>query len=690
MARALAEVGRQTVKQLARAKWQSSGLSDAAARRLRFAALSSEQVAALHSCFHRAGALRIPYFDLDGEPSKFYRLRYLEPLPGAAGLAPKPQKYDQLPVAQEAYFPPVQGETWRGVASDPGTAVCITEGELKAACATYAGIPTIGLGGVYSFMSQKRGLDLLPSLREFEWEGRVVTVVYDNDLTLNPQVLRAQNMLAAALCAQGAKVFFGGIPPGPAKGIDDYIVAHGVDAFKENVLERAVPYAEGEALYRLNEEVVYIKQIDNVVERATGLRIKPFAFTSSVYANRHCMVQTIKGKGKNAHAVLEKLPLAPRWLSWEQRAELERLTYEPGAPTIIDGKALNTWAGWGVAPKRGDVEPWKWLMAFLFGNDRKTQRWFEQWCAWPLQHPGAKMYTACVIWSRVKRLGKSMAFLALSKIYGENAVFVDNKRLKSTFNTWAKNKQLVIGEETTGGENERFHMDADYLKFLITSPVLTIEEKNLNSYEQPNHANFAFLSNQPDAAFVEDGDKRYLIHEVRRREPAEREKYEWCNEWLHGEGPAYLFDHLLRLNLRGFNPREHAPETASKWQMIVLGKNDIGLWVMKLREDPRGALSGLGARLSEGCDLFSAEQLCRAFDPEGRWAGRNIATALGKALVNQGFRHVNDGMPMGCGDGKIHRLWAIRNQVRWDQASRAEAREHYDQYHGPDKQGEIK
>ena len=39
--------------------------------------------------FAQAASLQIPYFGLDGKPTAFYRIRYLEPLPGFAGLIAK-------------------------------------------------------------------------------------------------------------------------------------------------------------------------------------------------------------------------------------------------------------------------------------------------------------------------------------------------------------------------------------------------------------------------------------------------------------------------------------------------------------------------------------------------------------------------------------------------------------------------
>jgi len=683
---ALVDVEKRTIRHLAQSDWARSGITDAAAKRLGFKPLGPQHVAKLSPRFHLVGALYIPYFDLNGNRSRFYRIRYLERLPGAAGAAVKPQRYDQLPVMQEVYYPPLLEDLWSSIAARPEVAVCVTEGEKKAACACLNGIPMMALGGVYSFMSQRRGIDLLPSLQQFQWKERKVYIVYDNDITHKIEVMKAQRALAQRLLAEGARIAFVNIPPGPEKGVDDYIVKHGAAAFSE-LINNAQPFTEGDALWKMNEDVVYVRTTDIVVERSTNLRMEPGRFMRHTYANKFFMQQVIKGSGKNEHVTLEKANLAPRWMEWEHRAELSSLAYEPGKSKVIDGEAWNTWNGWGCAPRRGDVGPWKWLMEFLFMKDTKARKFFEQWCAYPIQNPGVKLYTAVLLWSRVKRLGKSMASIAVGKIYGDNSVIIDSKQLKSSFNTWAKDRQLVIGEEITAGEAR---VDADWLKGTITGPIFTINEKFQPEYTIRNCVNFIFNSNHPDALFLEDGDQRYFIHEVLQNSPATREKYEWCDKWLHGDGPSYLMDYFLRMDLSGFNPREHAPQTRGKLEMIRAGKSDAGLWVLQLQEDPPTALRPLGEEISKNCDIFTVEQLYRAYDPEGRGRGRTSLSGLGKLLSSAGFRQVNGGMPMGTGDGKVHRLTAIRNVVQWQQATRAEIREHYNQFFGPQHAGEVK
>lgn len=684
MARAIADVAARTIKQLAQAKWQSSGLTDKHARKLRLKPLGAAQTVALSAKFYEAGALHIPYHELDGKPTKFYRIRYLEKLPGAAGLVEKPQRYDQMSTLQEAYYPPLLKKSWEEIAEDTTMPIFITEGELKAACAAANGIPMMALGGVYSFMSQKRGIDLLPSMKRIKWKDRLTYVVYDNDLTENAEVSRAQRIMAETLLAHGAKIYFISIPPGKEKGVDDYIVKHGVGAFYP-LVEAAVPHLEGAALWGLNEEVAYIRGINAVIERSTNLTLLPDTFMRHTYANRFYMKQVEKGTGKNRHTVLEREQLAKRWMEWEQRAEMSGVCYEPGHPQIIDGQ-WNMWSGWGVEAKRGDVEPWAWVLDHLFQGDRKARRYFEQWCAYPIQNPGAKLYTAALLWSRTTGVGKSIVAIALSKIYGSNAVTVNGRELQSGFNSWADRRQFVVGEEITANERRT---TADYMKDIITNPWFRINKKYSPEYSIANHANFLLLSNHCDAVFVEDHDRRYFVHGI-SAVAADRAKYEWVHKWLHGSGPSYLRWHLENLSMQGFNPRERAPETLSKREMISAGKTDVGLWVMRLVEDAATAMRYFpNKRAVEGCDLYTAEQLYESFDPNGKVRGPSSVANMGRALASGGFRQVYGGKTVWTAAG-VHRLYAVRNQEKWDMANRKQIVEHYNEFFGPQTAGVVK
>lgn len=680
--RQVTEGERKSIYLLAKEKWHGSGLSDATAKRLGLQALSAMQTQALGPNFLAAGSLRIPYFDLKGNKTKFFRIRYLEKLPGFEGQVESPQRYAQeIHTLNEVYLAPLLDQTWEEIADDAEQGILITEGELKAASACAVGVATIGLGGVDVWRSSKRGIDFLPALARIVWKERDVTVVFDSDLTLKPQVIRAQRTLAKELAARGSQVKIASLPPGKggAKvGLDDFLVALGDEGLGalEELIEESPALPESDALWGLNEEVIFARHPGVVIERASGEWMEPNKFAKTIYANRHFMETTFK-KGIPS---LVKKQLAPKWIEWEHRAEVLGCVYEPGHPREYQGK-WNLWPGWGCTPKYGSVEPWTWLLDHLFGDQVKIRAWFERWCGYPIKHPGTKLFTASVLWSREQRVGKTSVATALSGIYGRNFVEIKSRDLKGNFNSWAKNRQFISEDEITGGDAK---VDADWLKGMITQINIMIKEKFIPDYVVRDCMNHYFTSNHPDALFVDDKDGRYMIHEVRSGR-AEKAKYEWFNDWLAHDGSSFLFRHFLDLNYSGFSPYEAAPMTPGKLAMANLGRNEASTWVQFLLENPLQALAPLGPtmgidRLKE-CDLFTPSQLLKCYLADG--TRRGSVVAIGRALAVAGYRQLNFGTPISTCLG-LQRIYALRHQIEWEQSTKKEIREHFNKYHGPE------
>jgi hypothetical protein len=157
----------------------------------------------------------------------------------------KPVKYESpLGLPNRLYVPPHTAATL----NDPTADLIITEGEKKAAKADQEGFACVGLVGVEGW-SKKRPKDkpdapreLIDDLAAVAWEGRNVFIAYDSDAAQKEGVRWGEWNLAEALAAQGAVVKVVRLPADePAKvGLDDYLVAHGAEAFRR-LLESAQP-----------------------------------------------------------------------------------------------------------------------------------------------------------------------------------------------------------------------------------------------------------------------------------------------------------------------------------------------------------------------------------------------------------------------------------------------------------------
>jgi hypothetical protein len=647
------------------AKLETSCLNELDAKKLHMKPASMDELQGFDLPAKKA--FEIPYFATNGKPTDFKRYRYLEDTRNgiAKQTDAKPMRYAQARnTMSEVYLPPLVN--WETIFGDVTQALVITEGELKAACATKFGHPCIGLGGVYSFRSTRKNAPLLPIFHSIKWSGRNVYVIYDSDACTNPMVVSARNALCKALLGLGALPFVADLPTsedGMKQGIDDLILNDGPDAL-DDVLTSAVAFSAAEALFGLNEEVAYIIDPGCIVVLNTGKAMRPYDFTTHAYANWLYTeyVQTVSGmKPVVKQAAVE-------WLKWENRLALERMTYKPGDAKITEKREFNTWPGWGCMPKKGDIKPWVDLLNHVFPGQPVERDWMERWCAYPIQNPGAKMHTSAVIWGRDTGTGKSTIGYALARVYGSNFIEVGPEALKDGRNEWAQNKQFVLGDDITGTDQRAY---ADKLKRMITQLSIRIDPKFIQSFSIPDCINYLFTSNHPDAFFIEDDDRRMFIHEVRNARLTV-EFYRTFYTWLDNGGAEALYYHLLQLDLKGMKAQDRAPDTQAKSVMIEDGLSDMGRWVRRLMDDPDLVLK-LHNMVLPG-DLWSSTDLLSLYDPELR--GKVTSGGLGKELKRAGFKQIEGGAQVRTCKGQ-QRLFIVRNFERWHKAKVGEAGKQY-------------
>jgi hypothetical protein len=138
-------------------------------------------------------------------------------------------------------------------AKEPGRLIAITEGEKKALAASQADVSCIGLCGVFAWQQRREKQEnkpkgdrlLVPELAAIDWVDRPVPILFDTDPRRNPNVNLAGAELVRVLADLGAKPVLINLPVGPRDatgvpgkmGVDDFIVAHGEQAFRDLVNE---------------------------------------------------------------------------------------------------------------------------------------------------------------------------------------------------------------------------------------------------------------------------------------------------------------------------------------------------------------------------------------------------------------------------------------------------------------------
>ncbi len=110
---------------------------------------------------------------------------------------------------------------------------------------------------------------------------------------------------------------------------------------------------------------------------------------------------------------------------------------------------------------------------------------------------------------RARGTGKGIVAQVLARLVGRhNASFVSMSQLDSPFNGWMNAKSLVVIDELYTGPQIAL---LNKLKTYITEPTVTINIKNVRTFDYDNVANFFATSNQRNAVALDDFDRRWFV-----------------------------------------------------------------------------------------------------------------------------------------------------------------------------------
>lgn len=652
-------------KALAIAKLESSGLDWTDAKKLRITV--ADDGSKCDPILPKVPVLVFQYVDprtgKDFEfahgwgPYKRYRLLAM-PAGFASQTAKKPPKYLQpANSGVAAYFP--ANTDWAKIMPDAAQPIIITEGELKAAKACKEGFPTIGLGGVYSFKSAKAGVMWLPELEAVNWIKRTVFICYDSDMMTNENICVALWELAEALMKRGALPHILVLPnlsKDGKTGLDDYLVTDKVIGLQDLIDNHAQSLGLARHLFELNSEFVYIRSPNMVLDLKSESKISPSAFRDHILTSEIAEQYLTPGGVTTTRMV----SAASAWLKWPLRKGAMGLTYAPGEDQQLlrhGSTYWNSWHGWGAEAEEGDVQPFLDLLDHIFTGADEAKQWFLQWCAYPIQYPGTKLFTSALIWGVKHGTGKSLIGYTLGAIYGKNFTELNQKDLYDGFNEWAENKQFVMGDDVTGSDKRH---DSDQLKKFITQKELRLNIKHVQSFTVPDCINYYFTANGPTALFLEDDDRRSFVHEVTVG-AQEESFYMDYSLWLESNGPAALHYYLKNhVDVTGFNPAAPAMRTEAKERMIADVRSDLGAWVSHLLGEPEIVLKVGDIPLVS--DLYTNKELLALYDPSGKTG--TTANGLGRELRRVGINYALGGKVIRTKTG-ADRYYIVRNAAKW-------------------------
>lgn len=297
------------------------------------------------------------------------------------------------------------------------------------------------------------------------------------------------------------------------------------------------------------------------------------------------------------------------WMQHPDR-RVVRVTQVGFDPTERDPDiSCNLWAGWPTEPAAGTCHKLLDLLRHMCSaetaNHRALYRWMLCWLAYPIQHHGAKLKTAVVIHGP-QGTGKNLLFEAVMAIYGRYGRVIDQSAIEDKFNDWASRKLFLIADEVVA-RSDLYHVK-NKLKAFITGDWIRINPKNMAAYDERNHVNLVFLSNESMPVVLEEDDRRHAV--IWTPGKLDADFYREVRDEINNGGIAALHHYLLHFDTGDFEPGTPPPKTAAKDELISLSLDTTSRFYGELAA---GDIGGIAPRPCLSQDLY---------DVYRRWCAR--------------------------------------------------------------------
>jgi putative DNA primase/helicase len=273
------------------------------------------------------------------------------------------------------------------------------------------------------------------------------------------------------------------------------------------------------------------------------------------------------------------------WIKHDKRREIDDtdVVFDPVGPLEQAGR-INTFRGLPMQPidDENACSNIRTLLWQLANQDEAIYWWIAKWLALPLQKVGTKMASALLIHSETHGTGKSLLFEEVIKaIYGDYGATLGQHQLEGQYSDWRSRNLFALFEEVFSRQT-RFNFSGQ-LKHMVTGKTQRIEKKFVSGWEEANHMNAVFLSNETQPFPIERSDRRFLVVWPREKLPAE--VFDGVlDEVRNGRGVPAFLGWLLSLDLGAFHSHTEPIMTEAKQRIIDLGLPGWDLFYQEWRE----------------------------------------------------------------------------------------------------------
>ena len=286
-----------------------------------------------------------------------------------------------------------------------------------------------------------------------------------------------------------------------------------------------------------------------------------------------------------------KIKMIPASKALAQRRSVERMTWAPGEPEIVENKLLVD-DGWIEKPGArtyntylppnvvlGDAslaKPWLDHMHKLFVADIANH--CIAWMAHRRQHPEEKVNHG-LVFIGAPGIGKDVALIPFRYTIGTwNFRDIMPNDLVSKNNDFLCSVAIRVNEARDVGDANRGRIDRyglhDHMKALMSSPPEThrINRKYVPEYTSLSRTGFITTSNHDDALYMPSDDRRNAIAKSECT-PPDCKYFERLVHWYFYEyGINHVAAFLQHYDLSNFNPKLAPPKTEAFWNMVNIDR----------------------------------------------------------------------------------------------------------------------
>jgi putative DNA primase/helicase len=319
---------------------------------------------------------------------------------------------------------------------------------------------------------------------------------------------------------------------------------------------------------------------------------------------------------------------------------------------LIPTVGVNLYEGLGVEPRRGNVAPMLAIIDAIIGKRPAIRKWFLQWLAYPLQHPGAKLSSCVYVFSPAQGVGKSAIGEVMCDIYGKHGTSINEGDFFGSWNDWLERSCFALCDELSFEGDKKAR---SIFKRQITAESVILSGKWRKRRPIRSLCNFYLTGNSPGGLPLEEGENRRVLVIGAQRAIGSAYLTGAFDRWRHKEqGPSHWLYYLLhQVDLGGFHPYMSAPTTEEESLAVQSSGSGLELWLSEaLQRAP-----------FTSCDIWTAREVLAVYQLEHPTDGRTGAAAINRALASKpDTQHLR---PTWINNVLEVSLWALRRRERW-------------------------